>query len=77
MITPIVAAEDELSRVPNLELAQLVYRYDLNLTTLTSVDELKLRILALIDTDSMSVYYEFLGSKYGWEIDVELLSKMK
>lgn len=78
MNAPIIQAEEEASRFPNLELVQLIHRFDHLLKDGKSIDlELQTQILAMIEKDDMAPFYEQICSKYGWIVDDGLLASMR
>lgn len=55
-----------------MEFANVIFNYDL-----TRSDSLKDQIQEKIKENDMTALYEALSSKYGWELDQDLLTTMK
>ncbi len=77
MSAPIITTEEEGSRSPNLDLAQLIHRFENNRKNDKSTDDLKTQIMKMIEADSMVPFYESVVTKYGWTLDESLLLSMK
>ena len=66
-LAPIVSAEDQ--SIPNLEIAQLIYRYENASKNNESIIELKQLIVTALEADKMVVTYLELANKFSWTID--------
>jgi hypothetical protein len=60
-----------------LDLANLLYNYELNRAEGRELSSLKDQILKLIEESEMAPLYAALSEKFAWNIDNELLSNLK
>lgn len=70
--------EEESQHIPNLELCQKVYRFEVRQKNgqTAAAEELRLSILEDITRDNMGPYYSHLCAKYGWKVDESLTASL-
>ena len=73
-----LALDEKAKQIPNLELAQAIYRYDTETKAgnVASALELKAGILKDVEADAMTPLYTNLCLKLGWTVDDALVEKM-
>lgn len=67
--------EEGLPKNPNLELAQLKFR--LGTDKFKNDEASKAKLMEVIKTDDMAIFYEEICRDLGWKVDTGLLEKMK
>ena len=70
--------EENSQQVPNLELCQKVYRFEVRQKNnqAAAAEELRLSIVEDITRDHMGPYYQHLCSKFGWTADESLVASL-
>ena len=70
--------EEDSQHIPNLELCQKVYRYEIRQKNgqTAAAEELRQSILDDITRDYMGPYYNHLCTKLGWQVDENLASSL-
>lgn len=75
---PLETLEDDgLEKIPDLRLAQWVYRAGLEKTPSDAKKELEAKIMSRIREENMAPYYELLCKEFGLATDDQLLKSMK
>lgn len=79
MDTLLVAPDKSVKQIPNLELPQLVHRYEIKTKHSDNVgmEDLKNSIITEITNDNMAAYYQQICSKFSWVLDDELYQKLR
>jgi hypothetical protein len=76
MDTLLIAADADAKQIPNMELAQRIFKYEYFLVNNSAkASKMKEEILNEITKDEMGPLYKKLCTKYNWPIDQELLEK--
>ena len=74
METLLLATDENVKQIPNMELAQKLFRYEYSLKNdVVKVEGLKSEIISILKEDSMISLYKRLCEKYNWEISEELV----
>ena len=73
-----LALDEKVKQIPNLELAQAIYRYDTETKAgdAAAAQSLKDGILKDVERDAMTPLYIGLCSKLGWAVDNALVERM-
>ncbi|KAG5445262.1 26S proteasome non-ATPase regulatory subunit 6 [Clonorchis sinensis] len=69
--------EEGLEKIPDLRLAQWVFRGGLSKTTSADKEELQAKIMKVIREENMAPYYEVVCKELGLRMDPQLLKTMK
>ena len=62
---------------PNLDLAQLLHKYDLSLKTGSPSESLQTEIIQILEKDAMAPLFQSLVGKYSWDVSEDKISELR
>lgn len=74
---PMVSSTEGEKNVPNLEMAQALFEYELHHSKGVEDAGLIAKVMTFIKEDSMAESYRVLCEKYGWSLDEDLLTTLQ
>lgn len=69
-------AEEEAEMLPNMEMAQLRFKYSCADEYCPDKEKIKSELLELVTKDNMTPLYESMCAEFGWPVDAALVEKM-
>ena len=75
METLLLATDENVKQIPNMELAQKLFRYEFSMKNdVAQAVKIKDEIISIVKEDSMVSLYKKLCEKYHWDLNEDLVN---